>query len=108
MIYGRLLLSQSLTKLIGNGESIRVWCDPWLGDDQPMIPLMKNIFIDLNLKVSDLLLRSSGSWNVPILKELFYQQNIDIMLRKKPIVSHNIYWIWKYNRCGEYSVKSGN
>ncbi|VVB02062.1 unnamed protein product [Arabis nemorensis] len=39
---------------------------------------------------------------------MFYQQDIDLMLRKKPVISQNDYWIWKYNRSGDYSVKSGN
>lgn len=46
---------KGLDKMIGNGQSFNVWYDPWIRDGNLRIPLMKNIFINLNLKVSDLL-----------------------------------------------------
>lgn len=55
ILYGRELLVKRMAKMIGNGRSIRVWCDPWLNDGRLIIPLMKNILIDLNQRVSDLI-----------------------------------------------------
>lgn len=93
--------------MIGNGDTIRVWCDPWLGEERLRIPLMKNIFVNIDLKVCDLLLRNSGSWNLPMLRDLFFQPDIDTIIRNKPVASQNDYWIWKHNIDGVYSVKSG-
>lgn len=76
VLHGRSLLKHGLQEKIGNGSSIRVWCDPWIGDENQRIPLMKNIFINIDLRVCDLLAYPSGSWNLDILDDLFYQQDI--------------------------------
>ena len=39
IIAGRDLLLCQLGKVIGNGESTRVWKDPWLSTDHPSIPI---------------------------------------------------------------------
>lgn len=86
VLHGRSLLLNGLTKMIGDGASINVWSDPWIGDENPRIPLMKNMFINLNLKVSDLIHRRSGLWNIPILKDLLYQQDINLILKKSQLL----------------------
>lgn len=93
--------------MIGDGRSIRVWCDPWLNDGRLRILLMKNILIDINLRVSDLIDLSSGSWKQESLAELFYQRDIDLILKKKPVMAQRDYWVWNHTRNGDYTVKSG-
>lgn len=72
--------------MVGNGTSISVWTTPWLADgDRMRIPLMKNILVDLNLRVSDLMLPNSHLWNMEVLEDLFYPQDIESSLRSSQL-----------------------
>ncbi|KAF8117523.1 hypothetical protein N665_0009s0047 [Sinapis alba] len=71
------------------------------------IPLMKNILVDLNLRVSDLLLDNSHHWNISLLNDLFYPQDIKIILKIKPVISSPGFFIWNHSRPGNYSVRTG-
>lgn len=70
-------------------------------------PLMKNTFIDLNLKVKDLIDHRAKRWDRDKLNELFFHEDVERILRIKLVVAKNDYRIWKYNRSGAFSVKSG-
>lgn len=79
-------MQTGLSKMIGNDLSIKVRSDPWLQEGERLrIPLMKNILIDLNLKVSYLIEQSSEEWKMHQLEELFYPRDLIIILALKPI-----------------------
>lgn len=83
-----------------------VWSSPWQVDgDRMRIPPMKNSLINLNLKVGHLLLENSYGWNQDMLGELFYPQDINIILKIKPIPSSQDFFSWNHTRSGEYTVK---
>lgn len=46
---------------------------------------MKNIMIYLNQKVSDLMDAEEGSWSRRKLEDQFFQRDVDIILKYKPI-----------------------
>lgn len=54
---------------------------------------MKNLIIDLNLRVGDLINHRSRSWDRTKLKDLFYQEDISRIHRMKPAVLRNDYWV---------------
>lgn len=60
ILWSRELLVKGLSKMIVDGRSIRVWCDPWIDDGKLKIPLMKQILINIELRVSDLIDQSNG------------------------------------------------
>lgn len=65
ILYGRELLAKGLRHMVGDSKSLSVWSTLWLVDgDRMCIPLMKNILVDLNLRVSDLLMNNSHIWNL--------------------------------------------
>lgn len=105
--FGKDLLRQGLRKYIGNGETVSVWVDHWIEGDVRRAPLMKNIFVDLLLRVSDLINFQKNCWNMEKLHELFYQEDIDRILAMKTAFGEEDYWVWVHNRNGSYSVKSG-
>lgn len=70
-------------------------------------PLIKNIFIDMNLRVKYLIDRSTRGWNRAKLNELFYSDDVQLIVKKKQVIMQPDYWCWKHNRSGAYSVKSG-
>lgn len=107
ILWGRDLLVKGMSKMIGDGRSIRVWCDPWLTEGFLRIPLMKNILIDIELRVSQLIGHSTGLWIKELLEEIFFQRDVDLILKKKPVVSQKDYWVWDHTRSGDCMVKSG-
>ncbi|KAF8108218.1 hypothetical protein N665_0113s0008 [Sinapis alba] len=108
ILYGRDLLLKGLRHMISNGEFIYVWSTPWIADgDRMHISLMKKFLIDLNLRVKDLMLPNSHLWNMDKLNDLFYPQDIAIMIKIKPVISSEDFYCWNHTRSGEYSVRSG-
>ena len=108
ILYGRELLVKGLRHMVGDGCSLSVWSSPWLVDgDRMRIPLMKNILVDLNLRVCDLLLPNSHNWNISALEDNFYPQDIEIILKIKPVISSPDFYIWNHSRSGDYTVRSG-
>ena len=94
--------------LVGDGNSIRIWEDPWVPDLQGFIPTPKN-GVDLNgiLLVSQLFNSDFSGWDVHKLNWWFENSTIDLIL-KIPIfqTSNKDQWAWTYTSSGELSVKS--
>lgn len=105
--FGKELLIQGLRKQLGNGKSVSVWVDDWIEGDIRRRPLMKNIFVDLLLKVSDLIDFHNKCWRLSVLQELFFEEDIQRILAMKTVFDVDDYWIWVHNRNGCYSVRSG-
>lgn len=108
MIHGRELLMKGLRKEIGNGKSLNVWTDPWCDFGGRWNPWMKNPIINLEMKVSDLLNHETGEWRRDVLEENFFPGDVEMILKKKPVISVDDFWCWKHTRSGEYTVRSGN
>jgi len=106
-LHGRDLLTKGLRKEIGNGNSISVWMDNWIYDNGPRIPLQKHFSVSLNLRVKDLINLDGRCWNRDLLQDLFFQVDIDLICKKKPVVDMDDFWVWLHSKSGEYSVKSG-
>ncbi|XP_048613591.1 uncharacterized protein LOC125587367 [Brassica napus] len=108
LLFGKELLDKGLKWMIGNGEDTLVWVSPWLDDGIRMkSPLMKNIFVDLDLKVSALIEQHSGAWNLLLLNQLFYPQDVELILKMKITQDSKDFKVWKFNVSGAYTTKSG-
>lgn len=59
---------------------------------------MKNIFVDLELKVCDLIDFQNKCWNIDKLQELFFEENISRILEMKTIFDQEDYWVWLHNK----------
>lgn len=55
ILFGRELLSKGLIKSIGDGKTTLVWSEKWIMDEAPRRPVNRNVEIDVNLKVENLL-----------------------------------------------------
>lgn len=107
ILFGREFLSKGLRHMVGNGQSLSVWTSPSLVDgDRMQIPLMKNILVDLNLKVNQLLLNNSHSWNQDLIGGLFFPSDKEIILKFKPVIHSPDFFIWNHTRSGEYFVRT--
>ena len=105
--FGKDLLLQGLRKEVGDGVSVYVWMDQWIVGEPMRRPLMKNIFVDLELKVCSLIDPVTKTWDPGILSDLFFDQDIESIMKMKPITDESDFWVWMHNRNGSYSVKSG-
>lgn len=84
-----------------------VWCDPWINDGMLKIPLMKNILIDIELRVSELIDQINEAWIKELLELNFFQRDIELIFKKKHVVAQKDYWVWDHTKSGDYTVKSG-
>ncbi|KAG2725587.1 hypothetical protein I3760_01G072600 [Carya illinoinensis] len=79
----RPLLKKGTCFKITNGLSVKVWSDPWIPTLEGFKPFPLDHTIDHsnNMKVSELISQSNGSWNIPILVSLFQQDSINEILK---------------------------
>lgn len=87
LMYGRDLLVKGLRKEIGNGKSLYVWTDPWCDFGGRWNPWMMNRIINLDMKVSELINQETGDWRRDVLEANFFPGDVDIILKKKTVVS---------------------
>lgn len=106
MSFGKDLLTEGLVKRIGNGASIKVWCELWIDDEVMRAPLMENPIINLDLLVQDLIHFRARGWDRQKLDDLFSLADVVKIMAPKPVVSKNDFMVWKLNKSGQFSVKS--
>lgn len=86
---------------------LKVWVNPWVYDKGLRTPLMKNCLVDMYLKVEDIIDRPNISWKRDKLDDLFYPNDVKLILAQKPAVLRYDYKCWEHTKSGEYSAKSG-
>ncbi|XP_010431245.1 PREDICTED: uncharacterized protein LOC104715550 [Camelina sativa] len=70
-------------------------------------PLMKNIIVDLELSVNELIDPKTRDWCPEALEENFFPREVDLIKKSKPVFSSTDFKSWKVNKSGDYSVRSG-
>ena len=96
--------------LIGDGNTIRIWDDPWILDLQGFIPKPKGgINPDEILLVSQLLNSDHNAWDIHKLKQWFEDSEIELIL-KIPLSSCVVEdgWTWIPISSGDLTIKSAN
>ena len=68
---------------------------------------MKNQLNDIDMRVSSLLNHQTGEWDTEVLNELFYPEDVSLILKMKVAPESEDFSVWKYNKSGAYSAKSG-
>lgn len=106
ILFGRELLSKGLLKKVGNGVSLFVWMDPWIDDGGYRAPYRNNSIFDVALKVNSLLNPRTGFWDEDVLFDLFLPQDIARIKAIKPVASQEDFFVWQFNKSGDFSVKS--
>lgn len=104
LIHGRELLKRVIMRAIGNGQDTHVWIDKWVMDDNPRRPVSNELFIDLNLRVADLI-DEGGSWNITKVTDLFPMADSNRIRTLSPSLNKSDYWIWPYTKSGMYTIK---
>ena len=94
-------------KVVGFGNTILVWEDPWLPDKSGLIPTPRAQVDNSCLVVSQLLNSSGSGWKDIMLKDLFDHESI-VAIKNIPIWSFDLEdrWTWTKSENGKFSVKS--
>lgn len=68
---------------------------------------MKNILVDLNHMLFDLIDQNSKWWDIDKFHSLFYPQDSKFILEIKLMTDEEDSFLWRYNHNGDYYMKSG-
>ncbi|OAP05085.1 hypothetical protein AXX17_AT3G15320 [Arabidopsis thaliana] len=107
ILAGKEVLKKGVGWTVGDGESIKVWRDPWLSTSMPQIPVGPPSESNRNLKVSALLSPATNDWNVGAIRQHLphLEANIRRLIpssRKKKDAL-----VWLPEKTGVYSTKTG-
>lgn len=90
---------------VGRGDSINILDDPWLpSEDDPYVQSAGEGL--LHQKVSSLLCHRSGSWDIDLLRDMFVERDVNLILSTPVNMEENDNWYWRKEKLGMYSVKS--
>lgn len=107
VLVGRDLLVQNLGWVVGNGQSINVWYDPWLDHSKQKRPYGPASEAFVNLTVADLRTNRQGEWDVEKIRLFLPQYEKDILTIKPSIKNAQDKQVWLGTKSGAYSTKSG-
>lgn len=104
----RPVIKQEACFIVGDGSNIDCWKDPWVLWLPSFLPCPKDASVQHgSLIVSNLIIQSSKSWNVPLLTELFDPVSVKAICRIPiPLAYKQDKLVWVANSKGEFSVKS--
>ncbi|GMI66103.1 hypothetical protein HRI_000279600 [Hibiscus trionum] len=103
----RGLLEKGYGWRIGDGKSVNIWTDPWLLDTATGRLHVLNSNPSYS-KVSELINSTSNSWNRDIINSIFNPaQASSILSIQLPHYSREDLIIWRADKSGMYSVRSG-
>lgn len=87
-----------LVRKVGNGQSLNIWTDSWVDMGGTRPPLIKYLFINLDLKVANLIDPITKTWIPEMIEDLFYLVEAAAILKNKPVYSKQNFWVWRYNK----------
>lgn len=107
IMVGREILRKGLGWVIGSGDTVRIWKDPWLSCEKPTTPIGPPPQSDENMLVSELLCPISNTWDRGRIKALLPQYE-DHILRLITSYAHAAdRLVWLPEKSGNYSTKTG-
>lgn len=106
ILLGRDILAPRLGKAIGDGNATRVWQEAWIRTDKLERPIGPAREDDLDLYVSDLLLRGSGEWDKQKIQRLLLSYAEHIFCMRPSQLGAVDKYVWPLNISGTYSTKS--
>ncbi|XP_024199277.1 uncharacterized protein LOC112202498 [Rosa chinensis] len=98
------ILRRGVRWQVGNGQSVRVWEDPWIPRPSTFLPIIRHV--DGPERVADLLLLGF-TWNQVLINQYFAPEDVDLILSIS--LSHRDIpdrLIWHYDKRGRFSTKS--
>lgn len=90
---------------VGDGKSIDLWSDPWVGDEAGRF-IMSEKIAGMNV-VRDLMSENGKEWNIAVIESHFVERDQRCILAI-PLSSRGLQdtLLWAYSKDGTYSVKT--
>ncbi|KAJ0258883.1 Ribonuclease H domain-containing protein [Hirschfeldia incana] len=107
VLIGRSLLKTQLGWIVGTGDNINIWMDPWLSLTKQQRPMGPPSETSAMLRVSDLFLEDSTEWDRTRIQMLLPEYEEQILCIKPSLSGAPDKQIWIGTKSGVYSVKSG-
>lgn len=107
ILAGREVLRKSLGWCVGSGENINVWTESWLSTEQQLTPIGPPTELNQNLRVKDLMVQNTTSWNVEEITLHLPQYKSQIMRLIPSVYQTEDELVWLAEKSGNYSTKSG-
>lgn len=107
VLAGKEVLLKGLGWVVGSGQSINIWSEPWLGSDRPLAPMGPPTESNRNTLVSDLIHSQSGEWNVEAIR--LHLPQYEVQIRTIPLSQFSMEdeLVWLPDKTGSYSTKTG-
>ena len=103
----RDLINEGLIWRIGSGTQVRIWKDKWLPQAATYMIQSPPTLLDLNTLVCELIDRDTKWWNLPMIKNLFAEEEVNLILSLPiSVANQGDKQIWKGTKNGFFSVKS--
>ena len=104
---GKEVLLKGLGWVVGTGTNIKVWSDPWLSTQKPLIPIGPPTVENQHLVVADLLDANTKEWNLDAVRLHLpqYEDMIKCLIPSEFLMDDEIAWLPE--RSGTYSTKTG-
>ena len=104
---GRGLLEEGIHWKVGWGIEIRVWGNPWLPMPHSFKPITRNLFLENNFRVANLILDEPRRWNKDLIELLFLLRDVELILQV-PLcsVATTDRILWHFTTSGLFLVKS--
>lgn len=93
--------------MIGNGNSTKLWHDPWLSTSTPNAAIGPITLDAKDLVVADVLSRETWIWNREALEKQFPTLVEDILLLRPSTTGAEDSYSWLLDQTGKYTSKSG-
>lgn len=105
ILKGVELLKDGIIWRVGNGESIKIWEDPWIPQGVTRRPITRRDGMLLR-KVSELMDPATGLWDELLVLDNFLEYNAHTILKLRVNQDVEDQPAWHYDKKGMFSVKS--
>ena len=105
ILKGLEVLKRGVIWRVGDGRRIKIWDDPWIPREwsrRPITPRSNNILTH----VDELIDPSSGQWDEQLVREIFWQQDVEQILSIPVHIEMEDVVAWHYDSRGLFSVRS--
>jgi len=105
IVRGIEAMKEGLIWRVGDGSLINIWSDPWIPDGVTRRPITPRGHTLLS-RVSELIDKVTGAWDKQLIKEVFWEEDVNRILEIP--IKHDMEDLlaWHYDNKGLFSVKS--
>lgn len=107
ILAGREVLLKGLGWVVGSGNSINIWSEPWLSTLHPLSPMGPLTERNRDMVVSDLINAQYADWNVEAIRQHLPQY--EDLIRAIPLSQYSMQdeLVWLPDKTGTYTTKTG-